>query len=82
MIPNHHTSYGCRTLIVKQNSICLLAYDLTMNPVTIAKFFHIIYNAIFIFLFSIDQIEKGLLGPNSNYFNTVETNSHRMLHLH
>lgn len=53
-----------------------------MNPVTIAKFFHIIYDAIFMFLFSVGQIARGFFGPISNYFANVETNNHGMLHLH
>ncbi len=33
------------------------------------------------FLFSTGQIERGLLGPISNYFGTIETNGCGMLHL-
>ncbi len=46
----------------------------TMNLVTVAKFSHIICNAIFMLLFGIGQIEKGLLRPISNYFGTIKTN--------
>ncbi len=53
-----------------------------MNPVAVAKFFHIICDAIFMFLFGAGQIEEGFLGPISNYFDTVETNGRRMLPLH
>ncbi len=53
-----------------------------MNPVAIAKFFHIICDAIFMFLFGAGQTAGGLFGPILNYFATVETNGHGMLHLH
>ncbi len=53
-----------------------------MNPVAIAKFFHIICDAILMSLFDVGQTEGGLLGPILNYFNTVEMNGHGMLHLH
>ncbi len=53
-----------------------------MNPVAVAKFFQIICDAIFMSLFGAGQIAGGLFGPISNYFATVETNSHWMLHLH
>lgn len=53
-----------------------------MNFVAIARFFYIIYDAIFIFLFGADQSKKGLLGPIFYYFGTVKINNHRMLHLH
>ncbi len=33
-------------------------------------------------LFGAGQTERGLLGPISNYFGTVETNDRGMLHLH
>lgn len=54
----------------------------TMNSVTVAKFFHIICDAIFMSLFSASQTEGGLLGLISNYFSNVKTNACRMLHLH
>ncbi len=54
----------------------------TMNPITIAKFFNIICDAIFIFLFDVGQTERGLLGPVSNYFGTIETKGYRMLPLY
>ncbi len=53
-----------------------------MNLVAIAKFFHIIYNTIFMSLFGAGQIAGGLFGPISNYFAIVETNGHGMLYLH
>ncbi len=54
----------------------------TMNPVTVAKFFHIICDTIFISLFDASQTEGGFLGTISNYFGTVETNIRRILHLY
>ncbi len=54
----------------------------TMNLVTVAKFFHIIYDAIFMSLFCAGQTEGRLLELISNYFGIVKTNSRRMLHLH
>ncbi len=54
----------------------------TMNPVAVAKLFHIICDAIFMSLFGVGQTKGGLLGPISNYFGTVETNSCGMLQLH
>ncbi len=54
----------------------------TINPVAVAKFFHIICDVIFMSLFGVGQTERGLLGPISNYFGTVETNGRGMLHLH
>ncbi len=54
----------------------------TMNPVAVAKFLHITCDAIFMSLFGAGQTERGLLGPISNYFGTVETNGREMLYLH
>lgn len=53
-----------------------------MNPVAVTTFFHIICNAIFMSLLAIGQLDGGFLRPISNYFATVETNGHGMLHLH
>lgn len=53
-----------------------------MNPITIAKLFYIIYDAIFIFLFGASQTKKEFLGLLSSYFNTVKTNGYEMLYLH
>ncbi len=53
-----------------------------MNPVAVAKFFHIICKAIFMSLFGAGQTKGGLLGPISNYFGIVETNGRGILHLH
>ncbi len=42
-----------------------------MNFVAVAKFFYIICDAIFIFLFGTGQTKRGILGLISNYFGTV-----------
>lgn len=52
------------------------------NLVAKAKFFHIICDAIFMSLFGANPIERGLLGPISNYFGTIETNGCGMLYPH
>ncbi len=54
----------------------------TMNLIAIAKFFHIIYDAIFMSLFGAGQIKGRLLGSILNYFGIVETNGCGMFHLH
>ena len=54
----------------------------TINSIAIAKFFHIIYNAIFMSLFAANQIERRLLGPILNYFTTLKVNSYEILYLH
>lgn len=54
----------------------------TMNLVAVAKFFYIICEALFVSLLAAGEVEGELLRPISNYFATVETNGHRMLHLH
>ncbi len=54
----------------------------TINPVAIAKIFHIIYDAIFMFLLNASQTERGLLRPISNYFDIVEMNNCGILYLH
>ena len=53
-----------------------------MNPVAVAKFFYIIYDAVFMSLFAAGQTKEGLLGPILNYFAIVKTNGREMLHLH
>lgn len=65
---NTQSVFACRTAII--------------NLVTIAKFFHIIYNAVFMSLLTASQLERGLLGPISNYFATIEINGRGMLYLH
>ena len=54
----------------------------TMNPVAVAKFFHIICNLIFMSLFAASQIKKGLLGLILNYFATIKINGCRMFYFH
>ena len=54
----------------------------TMNPVAVAKFFHIICEGVLLSLFASGSRDGGLLGPVSTYFGTVETNGRGMLHLH
>lgn len=54
----------------------------TMNPVAMAKFFHVICNAVFKSLLAARHQERGLFGPITTYFATVETNGRGMLHLH
>lgn len=54
----------------------------TMNLVAVAKFFYIIYNAIFMSLFGANQITRGLFGPISNYFAIVKINGYRMFYLY
>ena len=54
----------------------------TINSIIIAKFFHIIYNAIFMLLFVVSQTKGGLLGPILNYFAIVKINSCGILYLH
>ncbi len=53
-----------------------------MNPVVIIKYFHIIYDIIFMSLLGVDQTTKGLFGSISNYFATVKTNGRKILHLY
>lgn len=54
----------------------------TINPIPVAKLFYIICDTIFMSLFGTGQIEGRLLGPILNYFDIIETNSCKMLHLH
>lgn len=53
-----------------------------MNPIAIAKFFNIICDAIFMSLCGASQMAGGFFGLILNYFATVKTNSHGMLHLY
>lgn len=53
-----------------------------MNLVAVAKFFHIIYKALFVSLLATGKVKKGLLEPILNYFATIETNEYRMFYLH
>ena len=52
----------------------------TINPIAVAKFFHIIYVAIINHLIVSDR-QDGLLGSISHYYGVVEINGRGMLHL-
>lgn len=65
---NTQSAFACRTAII--------------NPVTIAKFFHIICNAVFMSLIATSQLEKGVPRLISNYFATIKINDCNMLHLY
>lgn len=54
----------------------------TINPVAVAKFFHIICNTIFISLFDVGQTARGLFRIISNYFAINETNGFGMHYLY
>ena len=54
----------------------------TMNPVAVAKFFHIICKKVLPSLFASGGCDGGLLGPVSIYLSTVKTNGQGMLYLH
>ncbi len=47
----------------------------TMNPIAVARFFEAICCGIFEHLLATGSKDRGLLGPISTYFGTVETNS-------
>ena len=53
-----------------------------MNHIAVARFFHIICDAIFMSLLGVGQTEEGLLRSIFNYFGTIETNGCGMLHLY
>lgn len=53
-----------------------------INLIIMAKFFYIIYNALFISLLAAAELKKGLLRPILDYFAIVKTNSYDMLYLH
>lgn len=53
-----------------------------MNLVAVAKFFHIICNALFVSLLAAGKLKRGLVRPISNYFAMFKTNNHSILHLH
>lgn len=53
-----------------------------MNPVIIAKLFHIICDKLFMSIFAADQLEKGFLGPMSNDFATIKINGCDILQLY
>lgn len=70
-------------LNLENNTKSAFAYRTAIiNPVAVAKFSHLICDVVFISLFAISQLERGLQGPITNYFVTIETNSHGILHLH
>lgn len=54
----------------------------TMNSVTITKFFHIIYKTLLLFLLAASKVKKELLELISNNFTIIETNRPKMLHLY
>lgn len=51
-----------------------------INPVAIAKSFHIIFDATFISLFGTSQTARKLFKPISNYFDNIEINSFEMFY--
>lgn len=53
-----------------------------INLLTVIKFFCIIYNALFLLLFTIGQIEKGLLRLILNFSVISKINSHSILYLY
>lgn len=54
----------------------------TMNPVTMAKFFHIICKEVLLYLFINGDCDGDLLRPVLMYFGIGKTNSRSMLYLH
>lgn len=67
-------------LDLENNMQSTFAYrTIIMNPVIIAKFFHIIYNVVFMSLLAASQLKGGLPGLISNYFAIIETNGHSIL---
>lgn len=54
----------------------------TMNPVAMAKFFHIICKEILLCLFINGGCDRDLLRPVSMYFGIGKTNGRSMLYLH
>lgn len=54
----------------------------TINPVAIAKFFHIIYKVVLLSLFTSEYCDGDLLGLISTYFGKVEINGYNMLYLY
>ena len=52
------------------------------NSVTIALFFHHTCRAIFDHLLAANNSDNELLNSVSTYFETVEINDRKMLHLH
>lgn len=54
----------------------------TMNPIAITKFFHITSDIVFILLLVGSYLGEGLLRSITNYFATMETNSHSIFQLY
>lgn len=54
----------------------------TINPVAVAKFFHIIYKEVLLSLFASGSCDGGLLRSVSIYFGIVEINGCGIVHLH
>lgn len=52
-----------------------------INLVIIAKFFYIIYKALFISLLATNEVKKKLLELISNSFMTIEVYRHRITNL-
>lgn len=53
-----------------------------MNSVTMAKFFYIIYDTLFVFLLTNIKLQKKLLKAISNYFAMIKINSYNIFYLH
>ncbi len=53
-----------------------------MNSVAVATFLYETCKDIFNYLLRMESSNRGLFGPVSAYFGTVETNGRGMLHLH
>lgn len=70
-------------LDLRSNVVSIFAYKITtINPMVMAKFFHIIYKTILLSLFISEYCDRGLLRTISTYFGIVEINSYNMFHLH
>ena len=54
----------------------------TMNLVSMAKFFYIIFKGFFVSLLVASKVKKGLLEQILNYFAIVETNGRGIVHLY
>ena len=70
----------------------ILILWITINPVDLQylfviyfaneKLFHIIFDAIFMSLFSVEQTKEGFFELISNYFGIIEINGCKIPHLH
>lgn len=54
----------------------------TMNPMAIAKFFHMIFKGVLLSLFANGCCDGGLLRPVSTYFGKVKTNGGGMFYFY